>query len=192
MVLSVRLQSSRIKKKFQDPSEKSQKSHMKGQEYQWCVGLFNYSPGSQQALEYTLKLLREKIPPDLQFIWRGELANSLELRHFGICMVSANVPPSMDFPRKCAAINPRIQMEREDGMPRDPGKGIQYRRVKKIHKTALESNPWTTDGNTLMQTDWWGLLLGNEPDRWAGWLDLMRSNSNNDFVILLYCLKTLQ
>lgn len=36
MVLSVKLQNSRIKKKLPDPSEKSQKSHMKGQEYQWC------------------------------------------------------------------------------------------------------------------------------------------------------------
>ena len=80
------------------------------------------APGSQQALEHRLKLLREKIPPDLQFIWRGELANRLELRHFGICMVSANVPP-MDFPRKCAAINSRTQTKREDEIPRDPGEG---------------------------------------------------------------------
>lgn len=36
MVLSVKLQNSRIKKKLPDPSEKSQKSLMKGQEYQWC------------------------------------------------------------------------------------------------------------------------------------------------------------
>lgn len=116
------------------------------------MGLFNYSPGSQQALEYRLKLLREKIPPDLQFIWRGELANRLELRHFWIGMVSANVPP-MDFPRKCAAINPRIQMKKEDGMPRDPGKGDPKQKSTENSQDNAEKQSLVSRWGTLMQTD---------------------------------------
>lgn len=59
MVLSVRLQSSRIKKKFQDPSEKSQKSHMKGQEYQWC-GTFQLQPRKPAGAGVQIKTPKRK------------------------------------------------------------------------------------------------------------------------------------
>lgn len=189
-MLSVRLQSSRIKKKFQDPSEKSQKSHMKGRNTSG-VGLFNYSPRSQQALEYRLKFLREKNSFWLTVHlarWTGKQAwvkTFLDRHDLSKC-----APPPMDFPRKCAAINPRIQMKREDGMPRDPGKGDPKQKSTENSQDSTEKQPPISRWDTLTQTV--RPPAGNEPDRWAGWLDLMRSNSNRGFVILLYCLKTLQ
>lgn len=67
-------------------------------------------------------------------------------------MVSANVPP-MDFPRKCAAINPRIQMKKEDGMPRDPGKGDPKQKSTENSQDSTEKQPLVSRWDTLTQTD---------------------------------------